>query len=583
LAQDADPPLPIIVEQPLSPAEAAAREAPPVVEELDSEPTVDLPMEPLDIDLEALQWQLPEPERFRAVALEKVAEADALLEQKPRDIRDLRDMRGFYSRLSEHLQAVSRRRKLRVPLPLVLHLAMAHSYVIRVEGYNPAIAQTEIVEATGAFDMVFFGNVTKTIDDQPVANQLQTAKSDFLTISGGLRQLLPTGMIASTSLELNRTQNDFQFQLLNPAYDSAFTVEFRQPLLRGFGIDYNRSQIRLAKNNRRQSDQAFIREVQDTLLQVETAYWRLFQARRIATVQARLLATFEQIYERLEQRGKFDVIPIQIAETRAQLENARADYIRILNEIRDAEDSLIALVNDPSIDLADDIEIIPITMPTLDPLIMDRLGEAQLALDNRPEIAEARIAVNSARILVGNAKNQAMPQADLLFRYKVQGLGGSAHRAFSEVSKNDYHEYVVGVEFELPIGNRARRAAERRARLQHGQAIARLKLAFEQVIFDVNVRFREVLTQHNLIGPRFESTVAKEEQVESIRARAETQNYIQLSNELGAIQQLAALRNELLNAIMEYNIAIIELERAKGTLLDYYNVVVPTPENGSGH
>ena len=41
---------------------------------------------------------------------------------------------------------------------------------------------------------------------------------------------------------------------------------------------------------------------------------------------------------------------------------------------------------------------------------------------------------------------------------------------------------------------------------------------------------------------------------------------------------LAASRNELLATLVNYNIAIIELERAKGTLLDYYNVVIPEQE-----
>lgn len=530
------------------------------------------------VDLDRLLWHLPDPAELRETARQKARQAQDALERGTETARDAKAEMVYYQKLAHHLGAIDRPRKLHPPLSEVLHRALAHSYAIRIESYSPAIEQTRVVEAEAAFDTTFFANMTKNIQNVPVASVLQGSNIDAFLAEGGLRQLLPVGMQVSTSLQMQRLSNDFQFQQIDPQYNSAFKVEFRQPMLRGFGLDFNRSQINLAKNDKRISDQAFARQVQDTLRDAETAYWRVFQARRIVGVQARLLATFEQIYERLEQRGKFDVIPIQINETKARLESANAAFIRICNELRDAEDALIALVNDPQFDLADNIEIIPVDFPTLEPLVLDRLAEVQSALDHRQEIAEAKLRVNSAKILVGAAKNQAMPKLDLVFSYMVDGLGVSADDAFDQVTMNDFHEYFIGVELELPVGNRARRAQERGARLQHAQSIAVLKQTFEKVILDVNVRVREVLTQLNLIGPNLDSSEASEAQVDSIRARAETQNYIQLSNELTAIRSLAASRNELLATLVNYNIAIIELERAKGTLLDYYNVVIPEQE-----
>lgn len=532
------------------------------------------------VDLERVRWHVPDPEDFLQLALQRARDAERALDEGTGPSRDARADKAYYEALAVHLSAISRPRKLEVTLEQALHLALAHSYAIRIESYNPAVAETQVVEAEAAFDATFYTNLTKNIQNVPTASALQGSNIDALVLEGGLRQLLPIGMTASTSLSLDRSSNDFAFQTIDPQYDSAFVVQFRQPMLRGFGLDYNRSQINIRKNDKRISDQAFVRQVQDTLRDVETAYWRLVQARRVVAVQARLLAEFEQIHRRLEQRAKFDVIPIQINETKARLESTRANFIRACNEVRNAEDGLVALVNPPNIDLADDIEFIPRDFPTLETVVTDRLAEVQAALDRRQEIVEAKLRINTAKLLVGVAKNQVLPRADVVFRYTVDGLGESADDAFDEVTKNDFQEYFIGVEFELPVGNRARRAAEQRARLQHGQAIATLKQAFEQVILDVNVRLREMYTQYNQIGPNLESAEAGEDQVDSIRARAETQNYIQLSNELGALQTLASDRNDLLRSLVEYNIAIIELERAKGTLLEYYNVAIPETKNG---
>jgi len=527
------------------------------------------------VNWDDLLRHLPDPDDCRADALQKAEDTQKI---EPAPGVDPRAEQIYYRNLATHLEAVGRPRKLPLRLSDALHRALANSFAIRVESYNPAIGQTHVVEAEAAFDATFFGTLTKNIQNVPTASVLQGSNVDIFTTEGGIRQLLPTGMTVSTSLTLDRTSNDSQFQTINPQYNSSFNVDFRQPLLRGFGLDFNRSRIEVAKNDKRISDHAFVRQVQDTLRSVETAYWRLYQARRAVAIQARLLSKFEQIYRWLVERGTFDALPVQIGDTRARLESARSTYIRLCNEVRNAEDALIALMNDPQINLAESVEIVPVDRPAIDPIVLDQLAEIQSALDHRPEIAEAKLRIASARILVGAAKNQALPQLDLLFRYTVDGLGVSADAAFDEVTKNDFHEYVIGVNLELPVGNRARRAAERRARLQHAQSIAALKAVFEQVILDVNARVREMLTQFNQITPNYDSAVASQAQVRSLMARADAMNYIELNNELSAFQGFALNLNDLLRSIAGYNIAIIELERAKGTLLDYYNVAVPTRE-----
>ncbi len=161
---------------------------------------------------------------------------------------------------------------------------------------------------------------------------------------------------------------------------------------------------------------------------------------------------------------------------------------------------------------------------------------------------------------------------DFTFGYTVDGLADSHSDAFSEVTKNNFHEYFVGLDFELPVGNRARRAALKRANLQYAQALAALKQTFEQIILDVNVATREVQVRFDQIDPGLQSVEASEDQVDSIRARAEKKDFLTLNNELNAEQSLATARSDLLGAIVEYGIAIIDLERAKGTLLRYNNV-----------
>jgi len=78
-----------------------------------------------------------------------------------------------------------------------------------------------------------------------------------------------------------------------------------------------------------------------------------------------------------------------------------------------------------------------------------------------------------------------------------------------------------------------------------------------------------------VIAPNVEAAEARVREVDSIVARAERKDINTLNTELGAWQSLANARRALIASMVDYNIAIIDLERAKGTLLTYDNVFIP--------
>jgi len=82
-------------------------------------------------------------------------------------------------------------------------------------------------------------------------------------------------------------------------------------------------------------------------------------------------------------------------------------------------------------------------------------------------------------------------------------------------------------------------------------------------------------TAYEQISPSFEAAEARVREVDSIVARAERKDINTLTNELNSRQSLANARRALIASMVDYNIAIIDLERAKGTLLTYDNVVIP--------
>ena len=519
-----------------------------------------------DIPQNRILWHIPDPEHARQNALARLEEA--------RKANDAAQM-AFYSRVLERIDTIRRPKRLHLSLEDAIQRTLANNYTIQTASYNPAIETTRVIEAEAVFDAVFHANVMKANIDRPSGSELYATDVDMLDMNVGIRKLLPAGTQLDGHYDFGRTKQAFVFQTINPEYTSNLVLDMRQPLLRGFGIDYNRSLIVLAKNNRGISDLAFRRQVRDILRQVEELYWRLVQMRRDVVITAREVADFEGIHEYLVARREFDINPVQIAASKADLEQARVGFVRRRAVMLDAEDRLIALMNDPDIHLAHDLELIPDDFPTLQHVLIDPVGEVQAALDHRTELREQKLRVKNASVLVGRAKNAELPRLDLTFRTSIDGLASTADKSFDEATRVKFVEYIVGVEFEIPIGNRGLRAAHHRARLEHARAVAALQAAFEEVILDVNLAIREMETAYDQIIPSFESTEAREREVESIVARAERKDLNTLLNELGARRSLANIRRTLLSVMVQYNIAIADLERAKGTLLQYNNVVIP--------
>ena len=530
------------------------------------------PGEPLPWD--RLRWHIPDPEHDRPNAEQLLDDARA---------RGDKAQVTYITRVGQRVEEIRRPVQMSLTLDEAIRTALEHNYDIEVASFDPAIQTTRVVEAQAAFDATFFTNIVKNNIDRPSGSQLTATDLDLFQSSYGVRKVLPTGMTASAAYQLNRTKTTLQFQGVNPEYTSNFVLEMRQPMLRGFGLDYNRSSIMVARNDRRISQHTFERQVRDTLRLVDEYYWRLVEARRDVVITARLLADFEAIYEYLEARQQFDITPVQLSATLANLQQARADFVRRRANVFDAEDRLKAVMIAKDLNLADATEVIPEDLPAMPQIVVDRLAEVQTALQFRPELREQELRVASAQILIGRAKNAELPKFDLTWRTTFDGLAQNADRSFDELTRGKFIEYFIGVELEIPIGNRGPKAAHQRARLQYEQQVAQLKSTFEKVILDVNLVVRALQTAFDQIVPSFEAAEAREREVQSIVARAERKDINTLTTELNARQSLTNARRAMLRSMVDYNIAIADLERAKGTLLQFHNVIIPDEtEEGRG-
>jgi outer membrane protein len=527
--------------------------------------------------------QLPDP----ADAPQAFEERLERLRQDQANLQDQHVVRNYervVEQANEYLKMVSYRAaggtrpQVRLSLAECVQRAIENNYTIRIEAHNPAISATQIVQAEAAFDVEFFLDTTWADLDPAVVPHSVTAQTDTRSIQGGFRKLLATGAQASVALG---TQRQFsaapQLGLVktwNPVWPSDFTVTLVQPLMRNFGLDVNRAPIIIARIGYQISMDTFVGRVRDTLLSVEQAYWALAQARRRAAIFAESTAQNLITYENMKERLDHDATQVEVSNSESQWKTSYVAYLEFVKIIRDAEDALKNLLNDPAFKLSDNIEIIPTDTFFAAPIALDQFAEVRTALDRRSEILAARKAIDQTRVNAMVAKNGILPRLDLSFQYQVQGLGNTGDNSFDNLTTNRFVSYTLGASFSYNFGERAARAAWRRARLQESQAVVTLNQVTDGVVQEVNNDIRTLMVRYMQIPPSLESVQAAERNLRALQARTQRIDPSFLQTELSAVEQLSNTRATLLDVLVGYNVGIVELEKAKGTLLDYNNIVV---------
>ncbi len=525
---------------------------------------------PTSLSIDASMWtHLPDP----SVAPEVLDKRLAMTRYGQEAIR--LENEEIYKTTKDLIREIEQPRQFRLTLADALRRALLNNYQIKVDGYAPAISTAQIVQAEAAFDAAFFANINRNNSDRPTPSQLLASQTDTTQVAGGIRKLLATGATLTLTQAMVRIDNPgFQFQVINPSWTHNFTVELRQPLLRNFGIDFNRAQINIRKNERKINEEAFRARVIEILNNTEQAYWQLVAARRDVVISAEILAQARKTYEQIKARIDFDAYTTLLFRSEANVKQQEFTYIDVKNRVRNAEDQLLNLMNDRELPLSADIEIIPVDGPMITELVRDRFATVEIALERRPEILQARHAVDNTRIGLGIAKNQALPQLDVIYRMTMNGLGASSDQAFDQMTGNNFTDHFVGLEFLWNFGERAERAGIRIAALQQSQAVLRYKQALDNVITDCRVAMRNIETNYEQLGPSYQGVIAAAENLRSLQERQENKSPPQLDTILNAQTQLASSRRALLQSAVNYNIALVDVERAKGTLLEYNNIVV---------
>jgi outer membrane protein TolC len=482
--------------------------------------------------------------------------------------------------------------KIELSLKQTIALTLQNVLDLDVASYNLEESKFGIQSAKGAFDPYIQLDLTVADTQNATASRLQSSATKTAIGNFTFAGLLPLGTTYALGWTNRRLDQAIPgFTTVNPTYSSGLSASVTQPLLRNFGPAANERFVVQARLSRDSSAFDFVRAVQSAIQLSENAYWDLvyavenLRAKQEALDRAKDLNRITKI--------KIDVgalAPIDVVQTEVTIAQREQDIITAEGLIGDAQDRLRRLLNVQS---QPDWSrpIVPTDRPTRESLREGFQADVEAgfkrALETRPEVRQALLAIESKKVTRAYTRNQLKPRLDLSGSYGFNGLGAQAlvqnpdgtltqlnySDALQDIVHRTYPAWTLGLTFVVPIGNNVARGDD--AIASADLELARTNFAITKANLQVEVRAaaRAIDTAYRSVAAATKARELAERNLDAEKKKYE--------NGMTTSFQVAQIQNDLTSAITTelqtiatYLKNISAWHKAVGDILEVNHVVL---------
>ena len=491
--------------------------------------------------------------------------------------------------------------------------------------YDPALQETQIASALSNFDTNFttqmlWGHSVAPFNNAISAGTFLTGprfpiifNQDTFQFSSGLQKRTATGANLQVTHNINYLYSNSPTNVTPSAYTTNLQLQLTQPLLGSaplagqaagpaVGLEANRAPIVISRLTADASVWKFKAEVMAEVRSIEQQYWSLAQQHVQLWSSEKAVELAEEILKREQSElevGRGTVA--DVAEAQQRLEQFRLELVTNTSNVITTERQLRNILGLPP---ADDRRIVPVTAPTEARLEPDWDASLGQMLSFQPDIVQEQINVRIRELQLLVSRNQLLPQLNLNALYQLNGLGHtldaseavmtgrsiqaidpliSTQQRAAGLNSNpgiyrDFQQWQVGMTLQMPLGMRQPLALVR----QSQYALLRERAILQQVVHQTTHAlarfFLEVDANYKQFKTASRFRAAAAQRLEAQRAFYE-EGRITIDRYLDAVSQYASAVAQEAQYKTSYNISIIALEEAKGTLLAYDNIAVAEGPN----
>jgi len=503
--------------------------------------------------------------------------------------------------------------------------------------YTPALAETDgqfgVDAALSAFDAsfstdFFFENNNRALNNQFFGGGVRTLDQDLATSNTEVTKTSATGSEFTMRQNIEYDRNNSPGNLfLDGAFQVQLEGEFRHPLLRGGGLDYNRiagpgaepgvfNGVLIARINTDISIADFEIGIRNIISDAENSYWELYYAyrdldARVAT-RDRALALWRAVHARSVVGGqggeaKNEALAreqyyrlaedVQNSLTGRVIQKTRTDTFRAFGGVHVNERRLRLALGIP---ITDGRLIRPSNEPVTAKVVFDWEEVMCDALNGRPELRRQQWKIKQAELQLLASRNFLLPNFDVVGLYRFRGFGNNLidsesdgfvndpmnpgqplpgsegfQNAYENLLDGDFQEFNLGFEFSYPIGFRQAHAQIRNAQLLLAREKAVLNAQEREIVHDLSVWIAEVERSYVVAQTSYNRRQAAREQLDALEAEYSVSRETNtLDLVLQAQRRFVDAETAFYRSLAEYNFAVKQVHYEKGTLLEYNGIAL---------
>lgn len=467
--------------------------------------------------------------------------------------------------------------------------ALKNNLSLKVLAFDPVIAQNIVREEEAKFDNIIFayakyaekdlpaysGDKVEFKSDNPALDAeklklsiLEQQKQESM-IEAGIKVPLRTGGTVTLSSPLSKKVSKGQFS--SREYQNALQFSFSQPLLRDAGVRVNEASIQIAAYEQQAIQLRTRLQSIRVVAMVDKAYWDLYQAWGELDVRRQQFEYASQNLDMVKKRVD-EGLTAAIELNRAEIGVADRMEALIVSEtnLKLAQRQLQFLLNDINSQSAE--PIIPVTSPKLLKFEFNRAKLLEDAMQGRLELLEQEIKLTADLTKIDYLENQTLPLFTLDYQYgALSNTFNSMGDTYRGVLNGDYSDWSIGLKFEMPLTNEARKA-----RLDNAIQQRMLRLTTKQ-LQELTVK-KEIYDALDKVDQNWQRIVTARQQVliAGLNYEAELKQFGEglrtMTEVLETLTRLGEAQVKEVRAISDYQIALIDMAYATGTLLGYSKV-----------
>lgn len=201
-----------------------------------------------------------------------------------------------------------------------------------------------------------------------------------------------------------------------------------------------------------------------------------------------------------------------------------------------------------------------------------------MAIDNRMELLELELQIAKDVSNIDYLRNMALPLVNLNYTYNINGLGVSRKDALDVIYDKNFEDHRLGLQLIIPLGNESAKSRLRQAFFQRRQRLATkenrhslIKVEVLNAIDTLEANWQRILAsrQSSILEGRLHKAEMRQFEIGLVTSTDVFEAQINFTN----------AQSSEINALAEYQIAMVDLAYATGTLLGAarieWNPVVP--------